>query len=352
MLQSRISRTAVLASLVLVCCAQSTAALDLDDASLNAFRPPLVAGEVIESKTNTVTDAKIELGRMLYYEPRLSKNQKISCNSCHLLDNYGVDGEPTSPGHQGQRGGRNSPTVYHAAGHIAQFWDGREPDVEAQAKGPVLNPIEMAMPSADHVVKVLKSIPGYVKSFGRAFPDAQDPVTYDNMARAIGAFERKLVTPSRVDEFLAGDTTALTAPERKGMAEFFNAGCPVCHSGRYFGGDKYMKLGLVKPWPGLKDVGRSAVTKNESDKHVFKVPSLRNIAKTGPYLHDGSQPDLRIQIRMMAEHQLGKDLTSEQVESVYTFLQALTGKNRTVETFSRRMYSTNGNIHCSKPVGP
>lgn len=309
-------------------CVASVANADtkIDDALLNAFRPHIKAGEVIKGVNNTVTDEKITLGRMLYYEPRLSKNQKISCNSCHGLDNYGVDSEATSPGHKGQRGGRNSPTVYHAAGHLAQFWDGREPDVEAQAKGPVLNPIEMAMPSADHVVKVLKSIPGYVKAFKKAFPDAKDAVTYDNMAKAIGAFERKLVTPSRVDKFLAGDTDALTAKEKKGMVEFFNAGCLVCHTGRYFGGDKYMKLGLVKPWPGVNDFGRSEITKSDSDKHSFKVPSLRNIAKTGPYLHDGSQTDLKKQIRMMAKHQLGKDLTDEQVESVHTFLEALTGE--------------------------
>ncbi len=299
---------------------------EIDKALLDAFRPHIKAGEVIAGEKNPVTAEKIDLGRMLFYEPRLSKNQKISCNSCHQLDNYGVDSEATSPGHKGQRGGRNSPTVYHAAGHLAQFWDGREPDVEAQAKGPVLNPIEMAMPSEQHVVKVLKSIPGYVKAFKQAFPDQKDPLTYDNMAKAIGAFERKLVTPSRVDKYLAGDTKALTLGEKQGMIEFFNAGCLVCHTGRYFGGDKYMKLGLVKPWPGIKDVGRSEITKNESDKHAFKVPSLRNIAKTGPYLHDGSQTDLKKQIRMMAKHQLGKDLTDKQVESIHTFLQALTGE--------------------------
>lgn len=299
---------------------------NIDDAILDAFRPHIKAGEVIKCDTNTVTDEKIVLGRMLYYEPRLSKNQKISCNSCHQLDKYGVDGEVTSPGHKDQRGGRNSPTVYHAAGHLAQFWDGREPDVEAQAKGPVLNPVEMAMPSADHVVKVLKSIPGYAPLFKKAFPDAKDPITYDNMAKAIGAFERKLVTPSRVDAFLAGDKKALTIAEKKGMITFFDAGCLVCHTSRYFGGDKYMKLGLVKPWPGIKDLGRSDVTKSDSDKHMFKVPSLRNIAKTGPYLHDGSQTDLKKQIRMMAKHQLGKDLSDEQVDSVHTFLEALTGE--------------------------
>ena len=157
------------------------------------------------AKGGAATAAQIELGRMLYYETRLSKNQQISCNSCHLLDRYGVDGTPTSTGHKKQKGDRNAPTVYNAAGHIAQFWDGRASDVETQAKGPVLNPIEMAMPSDKHAVTVLKSMPEYVAAFRKSFPNDADPVTYDNMAKAIGAFERGLVTPSRWDKYLKGD---------------------------------------------------------------------------------------------------------------------------------------------------
>jgi cytochrome c peroxidase len=157
----------------------------------------------VANPENPVTDAKVVLGRTLYFDPRLSKNHDISCNSCHPLGRFGADGESTSPGHRGQRGGRNSPTVYNAAVHLAQFWDGRAADVEAQAKGPILNPIEMAMPSEAAVLDVLDSIPGYAPLFAAAFPDTAEPITYDNLARAIGAFERRLLTPTRFDAFLS-----------------------------------------------------------------------------------------------------------------------------------------------------
>jgi cytochrome c peroxidase len=160
-----------------------------------------------------LNDDMIALGRMLYFEPRLSKSQKISCNSCHQLAKYGVDGEPTSPGHKGQRGDRNSPTVYNAAAHFVQFWDGRAADVEEQAKGPVLNPVEMALDNDKTAIVVLTSMPEYVDLFKRAFPGEKNPVTFDNMAKAIGAFERKLMTPSRWDKFLHGDAAVLTDQE-------------------------------------------------------------------------------------------------------------------------------------------
>ena len=165
-----------------------------------------VFGELPEeaaSESNPVTEEKITLGRMLYFDTRLSKNHDVSCNSCHGLANFGVDGQATSPGHKGQRGDRNSPTVYNAALHISQFWDGRAADVEAQAKGPVLNPIEMAMPSEDAVVALLKSIPGYAPLFVAAFPGEEGSITYNNMARAIGAFERRLITADRLDAFVS-----------------------------------------------------------------------------------------------------------------------------------------------------
>ena len=172
---------------------------------------------------------------MLYYEPRLSKSQEISCNSCHLLDQYGVDGQPTSDGHKGQAGDRNSPTVYNAAGHFVQFWDGRAADVEEQAKGPVMNPVEMAMPSEKQVIAVLKSMPEYVDAFKKAFPGEKDPISYENMAKAIGAFERKLITPSRWDKFLRGDSQALTNEEKAGFNVFMETGCQACHSGAISG---------------------------------------------------------------------------------------------------------------------
>ncbi len=282
--------------------------------------------EAFENPANPLTGAKIALGRMLYYEPRLSKAQEISCNSCHGLDNFGVDGLDFSIGHLEHKTGRNSPTVYNAAGHIAQFWDGRAADVEAQAKGPILAGGEMAMPNPEYVIKVLKSIPGYAEKFKAAFPDAEDPITYDNVGAAIGAFERKLTTPGRFDEFLAGKNDALTQQEQRGLQTFIATGCITCHVGPTVGGLTYQKLGLVKPWPALTDKGRGAHTGNAAEDYFFKVPSLRNIAETGPYLHDGSINSLPLLVAMMAEHQLGKTLTNEQIADITAFLNALTGE--------------------------
>ena len=213
-----------------------------------------------ESEENPITEEKIQLGRMLFFEKRLSKNHDVSCNSCHDLAKYGVDNEPTSPGHKGQRGDRNSPTVYNAGGHVAQFWDGRAKDLEEQAKGPILNPVEMAMPDEAYVLRTLKSMPGYVDAFKKAFPDDANPVTYDNMAKAIGAFERKLVTPSRFDDWRGGDQDALNEQEKRGFATFIKLGCPTCHVGPAIGGTTFQKFGLIKPWKDQSDLGRFVVT--------------------------------------------------------------------------------------------
>lgn len=297
-------------------------AVDIPAARLRMFKP-LPAN--MDSATNPPTQAKIDLGRILYYENRLSKSQKFSCNSCHMLDKFGVDNAPTSEGHKGQRGDRNSPTCFNAAGHIAQFWDGRAADVEAQAKGPVMNPVEMAMPDEKTVIATLKSIPEYPALFAKAFPGEKDPVTYDNMAKAIGAFERKLVTPSRWDKFLAGDQKALTDAEKAGFLKFSDSGCATCHLGAYVGGSSYQKLGVVKAFPGLKDDGRMKATKKAEDKYFFKVPSLRNIEKTGPYFHDGQVKTLEEAIAKMGEFEIGKKLSPADVASIATWLKSLTG---------------------------
>ncbi|MBE2282756.1 MAG: c-type cytochrome [Prosthecobacter sp.] len=295
---------------------------DLTEAFLPMFQPlPSLA----PSPDNEISDAKVDLGRMLYFETRISKNGKMSCNSCHILDKYGNDNLPFSPGHEGKLGGRSSPTTYNAALHVAQFWDGRAPSVEEQAKGPVLNPVEMGAPSADFVVKVLKSMPGYVDAFKAAFPGEADPVNYNNFGKAVGAFERKLLTPSKWDTFLKGNKDAMTADEKKGFATFAKTGCVTCHNGAPVGGMMYQKLGLVKAWPDLKDSGRAEATKNEGDKGFFKVPSLRNVTETGPYLHDGSVKSLEEMVKKMADHQLGKQLTEEETTSIVTFLKALKG---------------------------
>jgi cytochrome c peroxidase len=307
---------------VTLLCSQPILADSLSDSYLAMFKPlPTEA----PSADNELTEARINLGRQLYYETRISKGGKMSCNSCHMLDKFGQDNLPFSPGHEGKLGGRSSPSTYNAALHIAQFWDGRAPSVEEQAKGPVLNPVEMGMPSADFVVDVLKSIPGYVEAFKAAFPGEADPINYNNFGKAVGAFERKLVTPSRWDEFLKGKKEALTAEEAKGYETFAKAGCVTCHNGPAVGGAMYQKLGLVKAWPDLKDTGRQEATKLESDKYFFKVSSLRNITETGPYLHDGSVKTLEEMVGKMAEHQLGKVLSKEETTSIVTFLKALKG---------------------------
>jgi len=266
---------------------------------------------------------RVALGKMLYFDARLSKSQQISCNSCHHLDAFGVDGEPTSEGHKKQRGGRNAPTVLNAALHFRQFWDGRMADVEEQATGPIQNPLEMACTDT-LVVTTLTSMPEYVDAFKKAFPGDKNPVTLKNVGGAIGAYERKLLTPARFDKYLGGDKTAMTDAELAGAATFVQTGCSTCHMGPAIGGSMYQKAGLVKPWPNTKDQGRFEVTKQEADRMMFKVPSLRNIEKTAPYFHDGSTATLDEAVRMMARHQLGKELKDDEVKSIVTFLATLT----------------------------
>ncbi len=316
----RYSLLAVIPILFTACAKQPVA---VDAQKLKAFAP---LPEIVQAKTGVITEEKVVLGRMLYYEPRLSRNQKISCNSCHELDKFGVDHTATSEGHKGQKGDRNAPTVYNAAAHIAQFWDGRAPTVEAQAKGPMMNPVEMAMPSESRVVAVLTSMPEYVAAFKKAYPDAKAPVTLDNAADAIGAFERKLMTPSRWDKFLKGDQAALTDDEKAGFNKFAAVGCGTCHGGALVGGRMYQKLGMLKPYPDESDAGRFKVTKNDADKMTFKVPSLRNIEKTGPYFHNGKVADLEQAVAQMGEYQLAQKLSEADVKSITTWLKALTGE--------------------------
>jgi cytochrome c peroxidase len=272
-----------------------------------------------------VTEALVTLGRMLFFDPRLSRSQTLSCNTCHNLERYGVDGMRTSKGHNGRHGERNAPTVYNAAAQMAQFWDGRAADVEAQVEGPLLNPVEMAMPDSSSVEAVLRSIPGYLEPFMNAFPGSANPITFSNVEHAIGAFERKLVTPSRWDRYLTGQKDALTGGEKEGLRLFTNLGCMVCHTGEVLGGSSYERVGAVEPWPLQKDLGRFEVTKIDVDRMMFKVPTLRNIDKTAPYFHDGSGATLPDAVRMMGKHQLGLELADTEVDSIITWLKCLTG---------------------------
>lgn len=273
-----------------------------------------------------------QLGKKLYYETRLSANGEMSCNTCHPIASYGVDNLPTSPGHDGSKGTRNSPTTLNAYFHTTQFWDGRSPDLADQAKGPVLNPIEMGLQSADEVVAILKADDQYPEMFAEAFPGDEDPVTFDNFADAIAAFEETLATPAAFDKFLSGVSTVLTEDQKEGLSLFIETGCIACHIGPGLGGTMMQRFGLVHgpywEYTGseLKDKGKAEVTGNPGDEMIFKSPSLRNIEKTSPYFHDGSVESLEEAVRIMAKTQLGRELSDEQVAKMVEFFKSLTGK--------------------------
>lgn len=274
---------------------------------------------------NPTTPEKVALGKMLFFEPRLSKGDEVSCNSCHNLATGGVDNLPTSFGHLAQRGGRNAPTVFNAGLQIAQFWDGRAASLEEQAKGPILNPVEMALPNQQAALDRLHSMPEYVARFKKAFPNEKEPLTYDNIAKAIAAFERTLLTPSRFDKFLQGDASALSANEQKGLQLVIGKGCITCHNGVGAGGGMYQKFGIFGKYEYSDDPGRYNVTKNEKDRSVFKVPMWRNVTRTAPYFNDGGVWNLKDAIRIMARLQLNKQLTDEEVDRIDDFLHSLEG---------------------------
>lgn len=300
----------------------------LFEKSKGIFSP--IAGQA-SSTENPVTAEKSKLGYYLYHDKRLSKNNTQSCNTCHNLSTFGVDRQPTSAGDLGRRGERNSPTVLNAALHEAQFWDGRAKDVEQQAGMPILNPVEMNIPNEAFLVSRLKGIALYQELFKAAFPGEADPINYKNLRLAIAAFERTLITPSRFDRYLRGDSMALTLTEKKGMLAFIEVGCTSCHYGPLLGGNSFQKFGVFHdymPLTGSKkaDEGRFAVTKNEADRHVFKVPSLRNVAETYPYFHDGSVATLNDAVKIMGKTQLNLDLSEEEVSKIVAFLNSLTGE--------------------------
>lgn len=286
---------------------------------------------------NPTTAAKVELGRMLYHDPRLSSTGTVSCSSCHNTMLGGEDNRPVAMGVDGQTGGRSAPTVWNAAFNATQFWDGRAPSLEEQAKGPVTNPIEMGMKSWDEVVARLKQIPGYQAAFQKAFGN-EDSITMDNSAKAIAAYERTLITPnSPYDKYVKGGKKALSDQQVRGMDTFAEIGCIGCHSGPAFSGQMEQGIGVFQKFPmhynGFfeakyrfkKDSGRFAETGKEADKQMWKVPTLRNVALTAPYFHNGAVNTLDAAIKVMAKLQLNKDLTAEQVADIEAFLNGLTG---------------------------
>lgn len=295
-------------------------------------------GKAPEPADNPTTAAKVELGKMLYFDPRFSSTGSVSCFSCHNVMEGGDDHMPTSIGVHGQKGGRNAPTVWNAAFHSAQFWDGRAATLEDQAKGPPVNPIEMGMTSLDAVIDRIRAIPGYQPYFAAAF-GAGDVVTMDNAARAIAAYERTLITPdSPYDRYVKGEKDALDASQLRGMEAFAATGCTSCHSGAVFNGPA-MPAGsafLVK-FPALPDSayvaeyaladdpGRYSTTGVEADRHLWRVPTLRNLQYTAPYMHNGTVKDLAEAVRVMGSTQLGQTLDDAQVQDMVAFLMALSG---------------------------
>ncbi|HEV7557405.1 MAG TPA: cytochrome c peroxidase [Kofleriaceae bacterium] len=299
-----------------------TAAAPSDDINprlLRRFRP--VAGSV----STRAKPEMVALGRRLFFDKDLSLHHDVSCNSCHALDSFGVDHRKTSRGSDGQTGDRNAPTVFNAATHIAQFWDGRARTIEDQASGPILNTREMAMPSEQAVVVRLTASPMYVAAFAAAFAGDGEPISMRHLAGALGAFERGLTTTSRWDRYLTGDIAALTPPEKHGLRVFLEVGCMACHTGPQVGGTMFQRVGVIEPWPNQHDSGRIGVTKDPADRMVFKVPTLKNITNTAPYFHDGSVDDLSTAVKMMARHQLGIELTGPDVDAIVTWMASLTG---------------------------
>jgi cytochrome c peroxidase len=287
--------------------------------------------QAMVSDKNPITPEKVQLGKMLFYETRISVDGTVSCSRCHPISLYAADGLRKSIGNNCKVNPRNAPTVFNAAGQISEHWIGNRTDVEDQAKQAVIGPPSFGMPSYEAVEKKLKEIKGYAVLFEKAFPGEKDPINVDNFAKAVGAFERTLIVPSRFDAFVKGDQAALMDNQKRGLKTFIETGCITCHSSAYVGGQMYQKFGVFEPyWKYTKskdvDEGRYAVTNNESDKYVFKVPMLRNVEMTSPYFHDGSVDRLHDAVWIMGKIQLGKDLDKSRVEEMVTFLNALTGE--------------------------
>lgn len=300
---------------------------DLLKRSQALFQPIPAAPPVL--KDNPLTPEKIELGKMLFFDPRLSSSSLISCNTCHNLGLAGGDLQETSVGHGWQKGPRNAPTVLNAVFNIAQFWDGRAADLAAQAKGPVQASVEMNN-TPEQTVATLKSLPEYVKRFSQSFPGSSDPVNFDNMAKAIEAFEATLLTPNDgLDRYLKGDAKALSAGQQQGLKLFIDKGCASCHNGVNLGGKGYFPFGVVEaPDDAVRppgDTGRFQVTNTSGDQYVFRAPPLRNIALTMPYFHSGKVWKLSDAVAIMGSSQLGIKLESGEAQSIVAFLEALTG---------------------------
>jgi cytochrome c peroxidase len=318
---------------VLIACLIFINLSELQAQTSDYFRPIPKSVPVI--KNNPITPEKTELGKMLYFDPRLSASGLISCNTCHNLSIGGDDNLPTSVGHGWAKGPRNAPTVFNAVFNIAQFWDGRAEDLKEQAKGPIQAAVEMNS-TPEFVVETLKSMPEYVRIFKQAFPEESDPVSFDNITKAIEAFEATLLTPSsRFDQYLEGKEDMIKENEKQGLKFFIDKGCVACHAGVNVGGESYHSFGVVER-PGAvllppDDKGRYAVTKTASDEYVFRASPLRNVALTAPYFHSGQVWDLEQAVMIMGDSQLGEEITKDEAKLITEFLHTLTGERPQIE---------------------
>jgi cytochrome c peroxidase len=272
-----------------------------------------------------VPAGRVALGRRLFEDERLSSDGKTSCATCHRLDGFGVDGTAVSRGSHGVLGRRNTPSVFNAGGAFRLMWDGRAGDLEAQVAFPFLGTAEMGMRSMEAVLAVIRADAKYTADFETAFPGTTPAVSGDHVAVALGDFERTLVTRGRWDRYLEGDVDALSPAEKQGLRTFLNAGCMVCHTGKNLGGLTFERAGVVAPWPNQTDRGRAELTREAADDMVFRVPSLRNVAETAPYFHDGSVARLEEAVAVMGRHQLGLELSTDETSSIALWLRSLTG---------------------------
>lgn len=296
----------------------------LDDATKSFAALPDI------KEADTLNSARVALGRNLFFEPRVSRDGTVSCARCHQPSLYGTDGLARSIGVDHHLNARNAPTVLNAALQLSQHWIGDRINVEDQAMKSLLGPNSFGQPNYLNAMQRLQAIPGYAEMFSKAYPDDKNPITPENWGNAIGAYERTLLTPAPFDQFLTGDTNAISMTAKSGLRKFMGLGCVGCHNGVGVGGNAYMKFGLTEDYwtatgSNSVDKGRYAFTKNEADQYVFKVPSLRNVTRTAPYFHDGSVASLEQAIRIMASVQLGKTLTEQDMTEIMGFLDSLTG---------------------------
>jgi cytochrome c peroxidase len=330
----------IIKPLFCVSCAASVALYSLNAFSADKPLNPKALREGALEQISTIpaqapgaendTAKQIALGEKLYFDTKLSLDNTISCNTCHLIDKNqaGDDGKPISDGVGGAKGTRNSPTVLNSGFLGVQFWDGRAPDLVEQAKGPILNPVEMKMPDEKSVEDKLAKDALYPKEFAEAFPDDKPSLTFHNVARAIAAFERTQNTKDRFDEFLDGNDKALNSDELKGLSTFLSKGCDSCHTGPLLGGENFYRVDLYKPYPNKTDLGRFDATQRVSDKYKFRTSPLRNVAITAPYFHDGKVDTLEQAVELMGFAKNKQGLTSVEKEEIVIFLKALTGKGR------------------------